>query len=139
MELLVQAIEVCRLRNTETPSTSQLIEQPCVRSFVEAVTTSALLSVESRLHHRAWQGTALGRSSTCDSLSSLLLRPYVQSTSSGDSLTVDMGWLLERMLEIIATPDIIDASSQEGQNLVNFDKRRLVTLNQIFSDGILIF
>ena len=91
---------------------------------MEAVTTSALLSVESRLHHRAWQGTGLGRGSTCDSLSSLLLRPYVQSTSSGDSLTVDMGWLLKRMLEIIATPDIIEVSSQEGQNLVNFDKRR---------------
>ena len=124
MELLIQAIEVCRLRNTETPSTSQLIDQPCVRSFVEAVTTSALLSVESRLHHRAWQGVAFGRGSTCDSLSSLLLRPYVQSTSSGDSLTVDMGWLLERMLELIATPDVIEASAEEGQNLVNFDKRR---------------
>ncbi|KAF8951373.1 hypothetical protein BDZ97DRAFT_1932432 [Flammula alnicola] len=124
MELLIQAIEVSRLRNTETPSTPQLIDQPCVRSFVEAVVTSALLSVESRMHHRAWQGVALSRGSPCDSLSSLLLRPYVQSTSSVDSLTVDMGWLLERMLEIIATPDIIEASSQEGQNLVNFDKRR---------------
>jgi len=29
MELLIQAIEVYRLRNTEIPSTSQLINQPC--------------------------------------------------------------------------------------------------------------
>ena len=91
---------------------------------MEAVTTSALLSVESRLHHRAWQGVAFGRGSMCDLLSPLLLRPYVQSTPSGDSLTVDMGWLLERMLELIATPDVIEASAEEGQNLVNFDKRR---------------
>ncbi|KAH9485798.1 Rho GTPase-activating protein 21 [Psilocybe cubensis] len=124
MELLVQAIEVSRLRNTETPSTAQLMDQPCVRSFVEAVTTSAILSVESRLHSRAWQGVGANRGSACDSVASLLHRPYVQSTSSVESLTVDMGWLLERMLEIISTSDVIEASSQEGQNLVNFDKRR---------------
>ena len=128
MELLIQAIEVSRLRNTETPSATQFIEQPCVRSFVEAVTTSALLSVESRLHHRAWQSVALSRGSIGDSLSSLLHRPYVQSTSRQESLTVDVGWLLERMIEIIATPDVIEATSQEGQQLVNFDKRRSVPL-----------
>ncbi|KAF8161574.1 hypothetical protein B0H34DRAFT_701542 [Crassisporium funariophilum] len=124
MELLIQAIEVSRLRNTETPSTPQLLEQPCVRSFVEAVTTSALLSVESRMHHRAWQSVALNRGCSCDSLSSLLLRPYIQSTSARESLTVDMGWLLERILEVIATPDVVEATSQESQSLVNFDKRR---------------
>ncbi|KAF9523713.1 hypothetical protein CPB83DRAFT_862338 [Crepidotus variabilis] len=124
IELLIQAIELARLRNTETPSSAQLIEQPCVRSFVEAVTTSALLSVESRLHHRAWQSVATGRNCSCDSLSSLLHRPFVQSTSSQESLTVDMGWLLERMIEIIAKPDIVEPTSQESQQLVNFDKRR---------------
>ena len=130
MELLIQAIEVSRLRNSESSSASssaQHLEQPCVRSFVEAVTTSALLSVESRMHHRAWQGVAFSRGCSCDSLSSLLLRPYIECTSSNDSLTVDMGWLLERMLEVIATPDIIEPTFQdlEGQTLVNFDKRRL--------------
>lgn len=124
IELLMQAIEVARLRNTETPASAQLMDQPCVRSFVEAVVTSALLSVESRLHFRAWQSVGLSRNSQCESFSSLLLRPYVQSTSAVDSLTVDMGWLLERMLELIATPDVIDSTSQEGQNLINFDKRR---------------
>ncbi|KAF8805136.1 hypothetical protein BYT27DRAFT_7105396 [Phlegmacium glaucopus] len=124
IELLIQAIEVSRLRNSESSSTAQLLEQPCIRSFVEAVTTSALLSVESRMHHRAWQSVALSRGCSCDSLSSLLLRPYIQCTSSNDSLTVDMGWLLERMLEVIATPDIIETSFQDGQSLVNFDKRR---------------
>ena len=134
MELLVQAIEVSRLRNSGSSSsssspltTAQHLEQPCVRSFVEAVTTSALLSVESRMHHRAWQGVAFSRGCPCDSLSSLLLRPYIECTSSNESLTVDMGWLLERMLEVIATPDIIEPTFQdlEGQTLVNFDKCRL--------------
>ena len=142
MELLIQAIEVSRLRNSESTSTSssptaQHLEQPCVRSFVEAVTTSALLSVESRMHHRAWQGVAFSRGCSCDSLSSLLLRPYIECTSSNDSLTVDMGWLLERMLEVIATPDIIEPTFQdmEGQTLVNFDKRRLESLSFFFFDS----
>jgi hypothetical protein len=124
IELLIQVIELARLRNTETPATTQLIEQPCVRSFAEAVATSALLSPEVRLHHRAWQSVALGRNCNCDSLSSLLHQPFVQSTSSQESLTADMGWLLERMIEIIATPDALDASSGEAQQLINFDKRR---------------
>lgn len=123
IELLIQAIELSRLRNTETPSTAQFIEQPCVRSFVEAVTTSALLSVESRLHQRAWQSVATGRNCSYDSLSSLLHRPFVQSTSSQESLTVDMGWLLERMIEVMAKPDIVESASQESQ-MINFDKRR---------------
>ncbi|KAF4620517.1 hypothetical protein D9613_001123 [Agrocybe pediades] len=124
LELLVQTIEVARLRNTETPASAQLMDQACVRSFVEAVVTSALLSMESRLHFRAWQSVGASRNSQCETFASLLLRPYVQSASTMDSLTVDMGWLLERMLEIIATPDVIEATSQEGQNLINFDKRR---------------
>ncbi|RXW25664.1 hypothetical protein EST38_g130 [Candolleomyces aberdarensis] len=140
MELLVQCIEVARLRNAEnlgsssasTPSAasasgSPVLLQPCVRSFVEAVVTSALLSVESRMHQRAWQSVANSRACQPDSIASLLLRPYVQTTSSNDCLTVDVGWLLERMLEIIAGPDVLDSSSQEGQNLVNFDKRRHLT------------
>jgi len=121
IELLLQAIELARLRNTETSSSAQ---QPCVRSFVEAVTMSALLSPECRLHHRVWQSVALSRNCTCDSFSSLLHQPFVQSVSSQESLTVDMGWLLERIIEISATPDILDASSREGQQLINFDKRR---------------
>ncbi|KAF6752251.1 rho GTPase activating protein 22 [Ephemerocybe angulata] len=144
MELLIQAIEVARLRSAENPGSNPLsasaaaatsptsaggsaanaLLQPCVRSFVEAVVTSALLSVESRMHHRAWQSVALSRGCQGDSLASMLLRPYVQTTTSKDTLTVDVGWLLERMLEVIAGPDVLDAASQEGHSLVNFDKRR---------------
>lgn len=123
MELLLQAIEIARLRNAE-PNVSHHIEQPCVRSFVEAVVTSAVISVESRMHQRPWQFIAYNRGCTCESLAALLARPSIQSTSSRDCLTVDMGWLIERMLEVIASPDVVETSVQDGQSLVNFDKRR---------------
>ncbi len=124
MELLLQAIEVARLRNAE-PNSLHHIEQPCVRSFVEAVITSAIMSVESRIHQRPWQFIAYNRGCTCDSVVALLARPQIQSTTSRDCLTVDMGWLIERMLEVIASPDVVESSVQDGQGLVNFDKRRL--------------
>jgi len=146
LELLIQAIEVARLRSAENPGSAanghgaSAILQPCVRSFVEAVVTSALLSVESRMHQRAWQGVALGRGCQADSLSSLLLRPYVQTTTSSDCLTLDVGWLLERMLELIAGPDVLESSSLEGQNLVNLDKRRcaLVFILNVSPDKVLM-
>jgi hypothetical protein len=124
MELLLRVIEVSRLRNQKSAATSHFVDRPCVRSFVEAVTTSAILSVESRMHHRAWQNVATSRGTSSDSLMSFLSRPYMQSASSHASLTPDMGWMIERLLEIIASPDIIESSTQENHVLVNFDKRR---------------
>jgi hypothetical protein len=53
----------------------------------------------------------------------LLSQPYKDRVTGGD-LTVDMGWLMERMIEIIVTPDAIESNVNEGQSLVNFDKRR---------------
>ncbi|KAF8058629.1 rho GTPase activating protein 22 [Lyophyllum atratum] len=125
MELLLRAIEVARLRNTNSSSTSaRLADQPCVRSFVEAVTTSAILSVESRMHTRAWQNVAVSRGVQCDSLVALLSRPGTKSVSCQEPLSPDMGWVIERMLEVIATPDTVESAAQETHNLVNFDKRR---------------
>lgn len=126
MELLLRAIEVTRLRNTDTKLSGPLNEQPCVRSFVEAVITSAIVSVESRTYYRAWQNVAYSRGSSCDSLSSLLSRPVTQLSTSKDALTVDIGWLIERLLDIISTPDTVESSNQEGQSLVHLDKRRSV-------------
>jgi hypothetical protein len=123
IELFLHAIEVARLRNMERPDPSQLAIQPCVRSFVEAVVSSALISVESRIHHRVWQSIAANRGVTCESLIALLSQPYKDRTTGGD-LTVDMGWLMERMIEIIVIPDTIESTVNEGQSLVNFDKRR---------------
>ncbi|CAL1711692.1 unnamed protein product [Somion occarium] len=125
MELLLQAVEVCRLRSTEINSSTQpLAERPCIRSFVEAVTTSAILSVESRMYHRAWQLVASARFTSCDTVASLLCRPVSKTVPTRGPLTMDIGWLLEKMLEVISMPDVLDAASQDGLNLVNFDKRR---------------
>lgn len=125
MDLFLRAIEVARLRNAEKGTSShRLVNKPCIRSFVEAVLTSAVISVESRMHHRAWQNVAISRGTQCDSLSSLLSRPSKQSLTSKEPLMVDVGWLIERMLEILTAPDVVEPSSPEGQNLVNFDKRR---------------
>ncbi|ESK91434.1 rho gtpase activating protein 22 [Moniliophthora roreri MCA 2997] len=123
MESLVQALEVTRMRSLEYQN-GRLDEQPCVRSFTEAVISSAIISTESRMHQRAWQNVALNRGCQCDSLASLLSRPTVRSISSKEPLTVDMGWLIERMLDVVAMPDTLEPIHQEGQNLVNFDKRR---------------
>lgn len=124
LEFLLQAIEVARLRNAEPSSPGSVSEQPCVRSFVEAVVTSAILSPECRMHQRAWQNIAANRGCQYETLAQLLVRPNTKSVASKDPLTVDMGWLIERILDVIAMPDLVESHNEEGQNLVNFDKRR---------------
>lgn len=131
METFLQAVEIARRRNSELGEGNRAaIEKPVTRSFVEAVIMSAILSVESRMYHRAWQTLAASRGATCDSVVSLLQKPAVERPVSRDPLTADMGWLLERTLEVISMPDILE---QEGLNLVNFDKRRYALT---FSDVI---
>jgi hypothetical protein len=123
LERLLQALEISRIRNSDSTSSTPISEKPCVRSFVEAVLTSALLSPESRMYSRAWQNVANSRRTTADSFSALLDSSNIQ-TSTGDSLLVDVGWLFERMLEVIVMPNVIAQSVEEGQGLVNFEKRR---------------
>jgi hypothetical protein len=113
MNLFLSALEVCRPRPDAT--------HPCVRSFVEAALTAAILSPESRAFHRAWYNVARTRSCSLDSLASFL---SVQTTKQQVSdLRPDVGWILERMLEVISLPDTIE-SNQGGLSLVNFSKRR---------------
>ncbi|KAJ7747010.1 rho GTPase activating protein 22 [Mycena metata] len=127
MELILRAIEVTRLRNipSHAVSAQAIVDFPCPRSFVEAVLTSAVLSVESRIHTRPWLNIAIGRGAQCDSIASLLSVPTTQAVSSSRELTVDVGWFLERMLEIISAPDVIESQvQQDTHSLINFDKRR---------------
>ena len=123
LERLLQAVEISRIRNSDSTSSTPISEKPCVRSFVEAVLTSALLSPESRLHARAWQNVANARRTTADSFSALLDSSNAQ-TSTGDSLLVDIGWLFERILEVIVMPNVVTPPVDEVQGLVNFEKRR---------------
>lgn len=125
MDILLRAIEIARIRSADSvPVNLGIAERPCIRSFVETVLTSAVISVESRAHHRAWQNVAAARGVQCDSLTSLLRKPFVELAAPVEPLTVDMSWLLERILEIISIPDILRPTSEEGPSVVNFDKRR---------------
>ena len=127
MELMLRAIEVARRRNSDSENAEvPLPERPCVRSFVEAIVTSAVLSVESRTYQRAWIGVAVARGTGCDSLAAYLARPAVKSLSARGTLTVDIGWLMEKVLEIISLPDVLEPPSGEKLVLVNFEKRRWV-------------
>ena len=126
METLLLAIEIARLHSNTNSGTSTLgsSERPCIRSFVEAVLTSAILSAESRGHFRAWQNVATIRGTQCDSLTSLLREPTRQFTASMEPLTIDMSWVLERILEIVSVSDLLTPVSEDGVVVVNFDKRR---------------
>ncbi|KAF9222356.1 hypothetical protein BS17DRAFT_838369 [Gyrodon lividus] len=125
MDLFLRAIEIARLRSVDGSSTLPgLNERPSVRSFVEAVVTAAIISIESRMHQRSWQNVANIRGVQCDSLSTLLSRPTVPKKTYGDPLVVDISWLLERMLEIISIPNAVVISQEDSQCIVNLDKRR---------------
>ena len=127
MELMLRAIEVARLRNIDGENTDgPPVERPCVRSFVEAILTSAVLSVESRTFQRAWLGVAMARGTGCDTLAAYLSRPVVTTLSTRGTLTADIGWLLEKILETISLPDVLESPSEERIIVVNFEKRRYV-------------
>ncbi|TFY55136.1 hypothetical protein EVJ58_g8436 [Rhodofomes roseus] len=125
MEKLLRAIEVSRLRSTTdvTYLERSIAERPCIRSAVEAILTSAVVSVESRTHYRAWQNLALARGTSCESLAAFLSKPAPSIASRG-TLAVDIGWVLEKMLEIISTPDVLESASETSSGMVNLDKRR---------------
>ncbi|KAH7883403.1 hypothetical protein F5I97DRAFT_1814988 [Phlebopus sp. FC_14] len=125
MNLCLQALEIARLRSLDVGSSvSGPNERPCVRSFVEAVVTAAVVSPESRMHQRPWQNVANIRGVQCDSLSALLSRPTIPKKRYGDPLVVDVSWLLERILEIASVPNTVMISQEDSQCIVNLDKRR---------------
>lgn len=119
---LLQAIEICRLRMVEGP-TRDNVSQRSVRSFVETAIISAMVSPESRIFSFAWLGVAAARGTGMESVAALLSRPMTKPVVNKSRLTIDLGWLLERLLEIISVPNTID-SDREALNLINFDKRR---------------
>ena len=73
METFLKAIEVCRMRSVDgngnssgsasaaSASVGNPSAQTRVRSFVEAVLTSAIVTPESRIFSRAWQNVANAR------------------------------------------------------------------------------
>jgi len=124
MELLLRAVEVCRDQSDYDHLQHPSAERRCIRTLVEFILTSAILSPESRIYSRAWNNVANARRTGSDSLVTMLIRPCHQPSSRSPSdLITDMGWTLERMLEILSLPDVL-ISPTDGSGLVNFHKRR---------------
>ena len=125
MDLVLRGIEIVRMRSMDAGSASVGCgDRSCVRSFVEAVLSSAVISSESRMHHRPWQNIANIRGVQCDSLVALLSRPAVPRKSYGDPLAIDVSWILERILELVSIPNVVTTSSENDQCIINLDKRR---------------
>lgn len=127
MELILRAIEICRTRAVPMAEDVDAISHPIPISFVESALVSAVLSSPSRLFQRAWHDVASVRRARLESLQSLLSRRVVaQEDAEGDPLTMDMGWLLERMLELLSMPNTNLLES--GFEVINLEKRRCVIL-----------
>jgi hypothetical protein len=129
MELLLKAVEVCRDRSDFDHSQHPSADRRCIRTFVEFILTSAILGPESRIYSRAWNNVANARKTGSDSLVAMLARPSHQPSRSLPDLITDIGWTLERILEILSLPDVL-TSPAEGSGLVNFHKRRYVDSQQ---------
>jgi hypothetical protein len=115
MKFFLNCIELCRpAPNAKTPG---------VTSFVEAALTAALLSPASRAFQRAWFGLAQDRGCAVDSLESFLFVPSTRERVSG--LRTDVGWVLERMMEVLCLPDTFESeTADKPAPLINFSKRR---------------
>jgi hypothetical protein len=123
MELLLRAVEVCRDRSDFDHSQHPSTERRCVRTFVEFVLTSAILSPESRLYNRAWNNVATARRAGSDSLIAMLVKPNYSCSRNLPDLITDMGWTLERMIETLSLPDVL-VTPTDSSGLINFQKRR---------------
>jgi hypothetical protein len=86
--------------------------------------TAAIVSLESRTHTHVWHHVAALRGAACDSLASLMSKPLIQTLTYKEPLTADMGWLMERLMELLSIPDLVVSLSPESQTLMNYDKRR---------------
>ncbi|KAG8804101.1 rho GTPase-activating protein, partial [Serendipita sp. 399] len=127
MERFLQALELSRALSCKVDGVSDT--DPVIRSFVETVLTTAILSPESRIFHRAWyQAAAKRRVVHQDSLDQYLrLSSNVELPfPSNFKLAVDFGWMVERLVEMISMPDTLMNSTDTLGTVINFEKRRLL-------------
>lgn len=131
MELFLQALDMCRLLSSKTDGVAH--GEPVIRSFVETVLSTAILSPESRMFQRAWHHVAIQRRiMNVESLESFL-KPVQDEElpfPSGFKLAVDFGWMIERLLEMISMPDTLVNTTDALGIVINFEKRRLVLIIQ---------
>lgn len=125
MEVFLQALELCRILSSKTDGVPA--GSPVIRSFVEVVLSTAVISPESRLFQRGWYHTAIQRRlGVVDTLESFLRLSRTEPLpfSPGFKLAVDFGWVVERLLELISMPDALVNTGDTLGAVVNFEKRR---------------
>ncbi|KAM0793470.1 hypothetical protein ACM66B_000912 [Microbotryomycetes sp. NB124-2] len=120
----VEVIELCRSRmgNVAFGGQKEPVEslrEPTIASFVERAVASAIVAPESRLFASSWQAVASARGvSSLDTVLPLIRREPVETAGT---CTVDVAWIVERMLEIVTQVD----SLSDGM-AINFAKRRWI-------------
>ncbi|SPO35455.1 related to BEM2 - GTPase-activating protein [Pseudozyma flocculosa] len=141
LEKLLDAVWICRARMarlragddcgggsgiTLSQESSMPFREATIGSFIESAILGSLTSSESRIFLRAWQGVALGRSGTGDSLADLFpldVTPPMRVASSGAS-TPDVGWILGCLAEAATRASAPSDAADVG--LIDFEQRRTV-------------
>ena len=127
LSTLLKALTICRQRMSgmDLYDSSDSGVSRHVPSFVGCAISTALVRPESRAYGFAWQlavKNACGFVSHCETLEQV-----IPEAVNGDipvrPLTISVGWMLERLLEIVChVPNMV----VENNRLINFDKRRYV-------------
>jgi hypothetical protein len=126
---LLKGLAICRQRMSRMDlhdnSDSGASRPRHVPSFVGSAISTALVRPESRMFSYAWQMAAkqaCGTVSQCETLEQII-PPFVDGVITDQPLTTSVGWMLERLLEIVChVPNMV----VENNRLINFDKRRYV-------------
>lgn len=105
---------------------------PHIPAFLESAISAAILRPESRIFANSWiqaskeiykqfGGTFTGTVNTLDAIIPEIPESLLKKSNVNKGLTPCIGWLIERMLEIVC---YVPNMSVENPRLINFDKRR---------------
>ncbi|KAL9935547.1 hypothetical protein V8E36_005895 [Tilletia maclaganii] len=133
LERMIDALWICRARMVRVRSGTQSavephapFRDPTVASFVEGALVGALTTPESRLYLRAWQGVAMSRNASGETLKDLI--PPASSIAEYEAATEhpsipDLSWVLQSLAEAVSRDF---PETEAAAQLINFDKQRLV-------------
>ncbi|KAK4055210.1 rho GTPase-activating protein [Microbotryomycetes sp. JL201] len=120
----LEMIEHCRSRMVNVAFGGQkepveTLHDPTIASFVERAVVSAIIAPESRLFASSWLAVASTRGVAA--IDSVLVLVRREPIATQEICTVDVAWVVERMLEIVTQVD----SLSDGM-AINFAKRRWI-------------
>ena len=124
---MLKCLTICRTRMSgmDLYETSNSGPRQHIPSFVESAISAALVRPESRLFSTAWSLAAEEVGNTGHQIETLeqVVPKTVGLLGNNTSMTPCVGWLIERMMEIVCyVPNML----VENNRLINFDKRRYV-------------